>query len=100
MRQFERAYLLSRSPKIAIDGNKVTTTDLTKALQNSQQEIQMLRYYRNLDRLIMELEKERQALQNLRSAMEQYKLDFNLSVEDKAKEKIQNLINDINKMFR
>lgn len=56
--------------------------------------------YRELDRLVMGLEKEIQALRNLRMEMEKYKIDFILKVEDEAIKKIQEVVNNIDKMFK
>ena len=56
--------------------------------------------YRELDRLATELEKQIQAVKALRMEMEKYKVDFNLSVEDEATKKLQEVIDGIDRMFK
>ncbi len=105
MTHFERTYLMHRPSKLAIsyaDGsdNKSGVYDLTDAFNKHHQEIAMQLEYRELDRLVMELEREIQAVKELRMEMEKYKVDFSITVEDEATKKIQEVISGIDKMFK
>ena len=105
MTNFENTYLMHRPPKIAIsyaDGSdrKSGVYDLTDTLNKQREEFAMQMQYRELDRLAMELEKEIQAVKALRMEMEKYKVDFSITVEDEAKNKIQEVISGIDKMFK
>ena len=105
MTHFERTYLLSRPPKIAItyaDGNKEQSKEYyaMQQIQNCRQELNMQLEYRELDRLAMELEKEIQACKAIRMELEKFKIDFSLSVEDEATKKIQEVVKGIDKMFK
>ena len=105
MTHFERTYLLSRPPQIAIsyaDGNKEHSKEYyaMKPLQESRQELNMQLEYRELDRLANELEKEIQACKAIRMELEKFKIDFSLSVEDEATKKIQEVVKGIDKMFK
>ena len=105
MTHFERTYLMHRPSKLAItfeDGSesKSGVYDLTDAFNKQHEEMAMQLQYRELDRLSMELEKEIQAIKALRMEMEKYKVDFSLTVEDKATKKIQEVISGIDKMLK
>ena len=105
MTHFERTYLLSRQPKIAItfdndDKEQSQEYFAMKQLQESKQELNMQLEYRELDRLAMELEKEIQACKAIRMELEKFKIDFSLSVEDEATKKIQEVVKGIDKMFK
>lgn len=105
MTHFERIYLLSRPPKIAVtfaNGNNEQSQEYyaMKQLQESRQELNMQLEYRELDRLAMELEKEIQACKAIRMELEKFKIDFSLSVEDEATKKIQEVVKGIDKMFK
>lgn len=106
MTNFERTYLLNRHrTHIAVEnGNKKEkkndVIDLTDIFQKQREEFAMQMEYRELDRIAMELEREIQAIKLLRMEMEKYKIDFNLSIEDEATEKIKEVVNNIDKMFK
>ena len=101
MRNFERAYLMHRTSNLALMNtiNNSGSYSIADSFNNQKKEIAMLLEYRELDRLVMELEKELQAVRTLRAEMEKYKIDFNMKVEDEATNKIQEVINRIDKMF-
>ena len=106
MTNFERTYILNNHrTKIAIEsekqkGIKNDVIDLTDVFQKQREEFAMQMQYRELDRIAMELEKEIQAIRALRLEMEKYKVDFDLKVEDEATKKIQEVVNNIDKMFK
>lgn len=106
MTNFERTYILNKHrSKIAVErenqnGKKSDVIDLTDVFQKQREEFAMQMQYRELDRVVMELEKEIQAIRVLRMEMEKYKVDFELRIEDEATKKIQEVINDIDKMFK
>ena len=56
--------------------------------------------YRELDRLVMELEREIKEVKALRMEMEKYKIDFSIKVEDEASKKIKEVMSGIDKMFK
>lgn len=101
MRNFERTYLMHRasnSPLMNTIKNS-SSYSITDSFNSQKKEMAMLLEYRELDRLVMELEKELQAVRTLRAEMEKYKVDFNMKIEDEATNKIQEVINRIDKMF-
>ena len=106
MTNFERTYILNKHrSKIAVEresqnGKKSDVIDLTDVFQKQREEFAMQMQYRELDRVVMELEKEIQAIRVLRMEMEKYKVDFELRIEDEATKKIQEVVNDIDKMFK
>lgn len=106
MTNFERTYILNKHrSKIAVErenqnSKKSDVIDLTDVFQKQREEFAMQMQYRELDRVVMELEKEIQAIRVLRMEMEKYKVDFELRIEDEATKKIQEVINDIDKMFK
>ena len=106
MTNFERTYILNKHrSKIAVErenqnGKKSDVIDLTDVFQKQREEFAMQMQYRELDRVVMELEKEIQAIRVLRMEMEKYKVVFELRIEDEATKKIQEVINDIDKMFK
>ena len=106
MTHFERTYILNRHrSNIAIQSENNTNKkddviDLTHIFQKQKEEMAMQMEYRELDRIAMELEKELQAIKALRMEMEKYKIDFELTVEDEATKKIQEVVNGIDKMFK
>ena len=106
MTNFERTYILNKHrSKIAVErenqnGKKSDVIDLTDFFQKQREEFAMQMQYRELDRVVMELEKEIQAIRVLRMEMEKYKVDFELRIEDEATKKIQEVVNDIDKMFK
>lgn len=105
MTHFERTYIMHRPSKIAIsydDGSNRESRvfDLADTFQKQREEFAMQMQYRELERLAMELEKEIQAVKALRMEMEKYKVDFSITVEDEAKNKIQEVISGIDKMFK
>lgn len=103
MTHFERTYLLNKHRShIAVgssEAKKDDVIDLTEVFQKQREEMAMQMEYRELDRIAMEMEKELQAIKALRMEMEKYKIDFEISVEDKATKKIQEVVKDIDKMF-
>jgi len=106
MTNFERTYILNKHrTKIAIESEnqkerKNDVIDLTDVFQKQREEFAMQMEYRELDRIAMELEKEIQAIRALRMEMEKYKVGFDLEVEDEATKKIQEVVNNIDKMFK
>ena len=106
MTNFERTYILNKHrSKIAVErenqnSKKSDVIDLTDVFQKQREEFAMQMQYRELDRVVMELEKEIQAIRVLRMEMEKYKVDFELRIEDEATKKIQEVVNDIDKMFK
>ena len=106
MTNFERTYILNKHrSKIAVErenqnGKKSDVIDLTDVFHKQREEFAMQMQYRELDRVVMELEKEIQAIRVLRMEMEKYKVDFELRIEDEATKKIQEVVNDIDKMFK
>lgn len=102
MTHFEQTYLRNRPSSIFISHNskESDTYDLTSTIQKQRQDIEMQLQYRELDRLSLELEKEIKAAKALRIEMEKYKVNFNLTVEDEATKKIQEVIDSIDKMFK
>ena len=56
--------------------------------------------YKELDRLVFELEKELKIVKALRVELEKFKTDFTVSVEDEATKKIQEVVNSIDKMIK
>ena len=105
MTHFERTYLNNRQHKIAISfdyDNKEQSEEYyaMQQLQQSRQELKMQLQYRELDRLAMQLEKELKACQALRMELKKLKIDFNISIEDEATKKIQEVIKGIDKMFK
>lgn len=106
MTNFERTYILNKHrSKIAVErenqnGKKSDVIDLTDVFQKQREEFAMQMQYRELDRVVMELEKEIQAIRVLRMEMEKYKVDFELRIEDEATKKIQEVVNNIDKMFK
>lgn len=100
MTNFERTYLMTRQPKIAItyandaDNNK-QDSGFAKAYHKFKEETLMRLEYRELDRLAMELEKEIKAVKALRIEMEKYKADVNIQVEAEATKKIEEVLDNM-----
>ena len=104
MTNFERTYLLSKPTQIAIsyqDGNRQSeVNDVSTVFQKQRQELAMQMQYRELDRIVNEFERELQLLKALRKEMEQYKVNFSMSVEDEATKKIQEVMSGLDRMFK
>lgn len=102
MTHFEKTYLMSRPSKLAMEStdDKKDIQDFTEKFNKQREENSMLMEYKELDRLSMELEKEIQAVKAVRMEMEKYKLNFAITVKDEATKKIQEVINEIDKMFK
>lgn len=103
MTHFEKTYLLfNRQHNIAIaDSNKEHSKEYyVKQMQQKEQQFRMQLEYRELDRLSMELEKELKAVKALRVELEKFKMDFSVSVQDEATKKIQEVLKNIDKLFK
>ena len=98
MTHFERTYLLSKQSNIANSYNN--TNSLNGAYQKQKQDIAMQMQYRELDKLVMELQKEIQTIKAIRAEMEKYKIDFNLTVEDEATKKVEEVIKRIDNLLK
>ena len=105
MTSCESTYLMNTPPQIVISYNDGSNResgiyDITDNYHKQTGQVAMQMQYRELDRLATELEKQIQAVKALRMEMEKYKVDFNLSVEDEATKKLQEVIDGIDRMFK
>lgn len=105
MTHFEQTYLMNKPRAIAIvsknnadgeSGNK----NVFNLLEQSRADMRMQLQYRELDRLSRELEKELQQVKELRLALEKYKIDFSIEVQDEATKKIQEVFNNIQNIIK
>ena len=99
MTHFESTYLLTKQSNI-LNSINISDNQVNEAYQKQKQDIAIQMEYRELDRLIMELKKEMQAIKAIRAEMEQYKKDFNLTVEDEATKKIEEVIKRIDNILK
>ena len=94
MTHFEQTYLMRKPTEERGEINIYT------ALAQSRADFRMQLQYRELDRLSMELEKELQQVKELRLALEKYKIDFSIEVQDEAIKKIQDVFNNIQNIIK
>lgn len=98
MTHFERDYLINNHKSIFTRLNPQDS--LTESLAKQKEQLYLQLNYRELDRLSMELEKELKLVQTLRTELQKYKVEFELQVEDDATKKIEEVVNNINRMFK
>ena len=101
MTNFEKIYLMSKQPKLAITNNKDNSDkiDVTNVFYEFKKDYNMQLQYRELDRLSMELEKEINKVRKLRMEMEKYKVNFDISIESESINKIKEVLSDIDKLL-
>lgn len=105
MTHFEQTYLMNKPSAIKIIDKRTPTEEsgeinIYNALAQSRADMRMQLQYRELDRLSRELEKELQQVKELRLALEKYKIDFSIEVQDEATKKIQEVFNNIQNIIK
>ena len=98
MRRFEDMFLINKHCKSLIrsinsDNSNNEAYNIAQQLQQQRDDIRMQLQYKELDRLVFELEKELKIVKALRVELEKFKTDFTVSVEDEATKKIQEVVN-------
>lgn len=97
MTNFEKDYLMSRQKFIIPNG---TENNIMKTLSNQRAQFNLQMNYKQLDRLVMELEQELSRIKMLRIELEKYGVEFNLQVENEAVKKVQEVANCINNLLK
>ena len=105
MTHFERTYLMNKPRGIQVISKSNTTEESANKnayvlLAQGREELRMQLEYRELDRLSRELETELQKVKELRMALEKYKIDFSIEVQDEATKKIQEVFNNIQNIIK